>query len=185
MSESEDTSLSLALQSSLSARASGPLCAERAVVTGPAPGGFVNPTPVKRPILGGRGRRPAWLGCSDQPRVKAPARSQEKPGAPRGRIILLPTEIPSRPRLRGPFADARKRVTLCPKASASLPRVSLPQILLCYQLPSPLRNVVIYSSSRPRHYSLATRECPNSYPVAASCWRKDDPGDGGLEKGPG
>ena len=53
-------------------------------------------------------------------------------------VILLPTEIPSRPRLRGPFADARKRVTLCPKASASLPRVSLPQISLSatnYHLP--------------------------------------------------
>ena len=56
-------------------------------------GMLADPDPVKRRILGRDGRRPAWLGRSDQPRVKAPARSQEKSGAPRGRIILLPTEV--------------------------------------------------------------------------------------------
>ena len=45
-------------------------------------------------------------------------------------IILLPTKIPSCSQLRGPFANARKRVTLCPRASVSLSRVPLPQISL-------------------------------------------------------
>ena len=88
MSESEDTSF----------KSGAPILSERAYQRaalcgkgrghGTGPGMFVDPTPVKRPILGGRGRRPAWLGRSDQPRVKAPARLQEKPGVPRGRISV-------------------------------------------------------------------------------------------------